>query len=123
MDKKYLLLRLDGIAYETIVDKDTALSFDDSLVMIRDEGKKNRMVDSIVRVSKSRTYAEHIIVVTHVMGMPGLRDIWVLLPKHTYLSSIWSNYFQYVTRVNEGLTKIPDRYIPSTSTYQEIKHD
>lgn len=124
MDKRYLIVKLDEETYRIEVDKPQAVDFDDCIIMIHGTGNKTRIVDEIVQVKpKGFAIGKHIIVVTHIIGMPGLRETWALLPKHTYLEKSWTSYFKHIIETRQDLSKLPERYISSEAIYGVIKHD
>lgn len=124
MSKQYIVVKLDGDTYQIEVDKPQALDFDNCISLIHGKGNKTRIIDNMVQVHPSRfAIGRHIVIVTHIIGMPGLRETWMLLPKISYLEKHWTNYFTHVINTNAGLSQLPERYITPEAKYETIKHD
>lgn len=124
MDKRYLIVKLDEDTFSIEKDGSDAVDFDQCLLFIRGAGSKSRIIDEIVQVKPKRfNIGKHIIVVTHIIGMPGLRETWALLPKNAYLENTWTTYWRHLIEIHPDLTKLPERYISPEATYGVIKHD
>ena len=124
MSDQYVVMKLEDETYAVELDKGEARNFDAVNEHIRHRNGKQNRVDHIMQVSPRRhAVGNHIVIVTHTIGLPGLRQVWALIPSAKFNQEHWSNYFKHTLASRADLTKLPERYISSDAKYIEIKHD